>query len=265
MAANHWRRYPAIWLKLFRYAFVRELEFKSNFVGRIFIEMVWIFTQVVFFGVVNAQVGHLGNLRGDEIWLFTGSIFFVDGLFMMFLHDNQKDFGSMVGGGLLDYHLTRPLSALFLACFRNVNTISLFNILVATSIVVWSGVRLHLDALAWVTWFACILLGFGLILCLTIATCAISFWTTRSANLVWLMFELYRLGWRPESLYAPWMRRLLIVVFPAAFFISIPVQLSLGRLGPEWIAYTLLAVTIAGGLTATLWVRGLRRYEGAMS
>lgn len=260
-----WLRYPLIWIDLFKYSLIRELEFKTNFLGRVFVEAIWMSTQILFYVTALKLVDHIGNLSGDELWFFMGTTFFVDGLFMLFSYDNQKEFSRMVRGGLLDFHLLRPLSSLFLANFRLVNAVSLFNIVIATGVLTWSALRLGLGWENLLLWGFYVGVGFTLICCFVILICSVAFWTTQSTNILWIFFEIYRLSWRPETIYGPWLRRMLMSIFPAALFMSIPVQIALGKRGGVWYVYPILVAGFFMALTLAVWKRGLRRYEGAMS
>ena len=264
-AHNSWTRYPIIWWSLFKYSLAREMEFKTNFLGRGLIEVIWLVTQVIFFSTALKYMDHFGNLEREEVWLFVGTLFFVDGLFMMFFHDNQKNFGQMIRGGLLDFHLLRPISPLFLANFKSVNAVSVLNLLIAGGVVGWASINLHLSILQMLIWTVYAATGLILIGCLGILTCSIAFWTTQTSNLMWMFFELYRLGFRPETLYDRWLQRFLLTIFPAAFFMSIPVQLTLGKRNGIWYAYPFVVVMLAVAITTYIWKKGIRNYEGAMS
>jgi ABC-2 type transport system permease protein len=257
--------YIRLWVSLLRNAFVRELEFKTNFIGRACVEIIWIGTQTVFFTTAMRFMDRFGNLDREEIWLFMGTMFFLDGLFMLFIHDNQLRFGGLIREGLMDFHLLRPVSSLFLAMFRYVNVVSITNLVIAGGVVGYAFWHLHLPPERMLIW--AVYTGSGLLLTASIVVlaCSLCFWTVQSSNLVWLFYELYRLGWRPESLYGDWLRRILLSVFPAAFFVSVPVQLTLGKRDGWWFVFPWIAVATVMALTHGVWKRGIRRYEGALS
>lgn len=243
------------------------MEYKANFLGAILIEIVWLSSQILFFHSIFQFTGSLGGWSEGEIWFFVGSTIFVDALYMFFLHDNMKSFSNLIRNGLMDFHLLRPISALFLACFRHVNVISAFNFICAFVILATSIVRFHLevDFLHLVLWFVYIFLGFSIVAGLAIIVCSLAFWTTQTSYLMWLFHELYRTGFRPESFYGPLLRRILLSFFPAAFFISIPTQIALGKLQGAWFLYPWL---LASGIilaTKLLWRAGVKNYEGALS
>ena len=268
LPADNFFRYLKLWLDLARNSLLRQLEFKIDFAGRLSIELVWIGTQLIFFKSTFQFLQSLAGWSVSEIWFFVGSLIFVDGLMMGFFHDNQNRFGQVIRLGLLDFYLLYPVSSRFLANLRFVNVISLINMFIACGILGWAShlPGLHLDFTAWLLWFVYMILGAVLIGSLGIIIASLAFWTTQTSNLMWLFYELYRLGHRPESLYAPWLRRLLIGVFPAAFFISIPVQIALGKVhGIAWYLAPFLWTAAALWASRWVWKLGLKRYESAMS
>jgi ABC-2 type transport system permease protein len=258
-------KYLRMWMALLKYSLIREFEFRLNFLGRASIEVMWIGTQLGFFAVAFQFMDHIGNFSKDELWFFLGTLFLVDGFYMALLHDGQTQFGRVIRNGLLDFHLLRPAPGMFLALFRNVNPVSLTNIALAVAVLAMAQAKLHLGWQVWLWWLIQMPAGLILVLSLGVITTSIAFWTTQTSNLVWIFFELYRLGFRPETLYAPWLRRFLTVIFPAAFFASIPVQICLGKLSGVWIFLPWLVAAGAATLAVWVWQRGVRVFEGAMS
>ena len=258
-------RYVRLWGSLFKNAFSRELDYRANFVGRAFVEVIWIFTVVITFETTLRLTDRIGNFSPNEVWFFVGSLVTLDGLFMVLFHDNQRQFDRMIRHGMLDFHLLRPISSLFLANFRYVNVISVTNLVVGLSISGWAAHRLDMSLAALSLWAVYLLLGLVMVGCVGIALASVAFWTTQAGNLLWIFFEFYKLSFRPETIYEPWLRRILLTIFPAAFFISIPVQIALGKLHGLWLVYPWLIAATLCLFAGFIWKRGLKKYEGAMS
>jgi ABC-2 type transport system permease protein len=253
-----------LWGALVRNSLVRQLEFRANFVGRIAVEAIWMAAQVLTYLAAYRYAETLAGWNRAEMTVFLASLIISDGLFTILIYPNQNKFGQLLRTGQFDFYLLYPLPALFLSFFRFVNVHGLINVALGAGLLAW---QMAVDpvALNWALWLLYLGLGFVAITCITIAVTAIGFWTTQTTNLVWLFFEIYRLGFRPENFYAPWMRRFLLSVFPAAFFFSVPVQLALGKLGGTWFAYPWLVTGATLAAVAWIWKRGLRLYEGALS
>lgn len=260
-------KYLRFWLSFARNSLLRQLEYKLNFIGRASVEVAWVSTQIVFFAAIFNLVPSLGHWSQPEIWFFLATLIIVDGVFMMLVYDNLTKRSSMVREGLLDFVLLRPVSSLFLTNFRYVNTISLTNISMGVGLMIWTFVHhgLVLSAGQVLLWFVYTTLGAATVIALTVLVSSLAFWTTQAANLTWFFFEIYRLGFRPETFYPSWIRRVLMTIFPAAFFISIPVQITLGKKDGAWFVYPFLACAVMWMIAIFVWKRGLKRYEGALS
>lgn len=243
------------------------MEYKTNFIGRSVVEVLWIGTQIVFFEAVFSQVGLLKGWNHTEMLFFCGSMFLVDGFYMMTLHDNMTGFGRLMRSGLFDFYLLRPVSALFLGVFRNVNAISMVNMAFGIGVSAWA-IRtgdLSLSGTDLLVWAFYLLLGAWMVVMLGVFIMSFGFWVVHTQPLVWLFFEFYRLSFRPDDLYAAWLRRILLSVFPAALFVSMPVRLALGKeTGTQWMLYPVVAVITMTSLAVFTWNRGIKRYEGAM-
>src|SRR5690606_30023362 len=143
----------------------------------------------------------------------------------------------------------------FTACFRYLNLSGAINLSAGAILSVYalSSGELHMGATDVLTWLLYLAVGFGLLTCLLMSVCTLAFWVIQTRNLAWLFFEVYRLGWRPEVLYPTWIRRFLLGVFPAAFLVSVPVQLGLGKLSGAWFAYPWIWLLLSALALRALW------------
>lgn len=259
--------YLKLWIEFLKNSIIRQLEFKINLIGRFMTEFIWLAGQLLFFKAIFTQVPQFAGWTEMEIYFFIGSLYLIDGSFMVFLSENQNKFGDLVRNGLFDFYLLRPVSAFFMACFRHINLAGVINLSAGIGLCIWtiaSG-ELSLSGPTLIAWAIYLVIGFVLLACLLMGVCCLAFWITQTANLNWLFFELYRLGWRPENLYPMWIRRFLLMVFPAAFLISVPVQLALGKLSGAWYVYPWIWLVVTVLLLRVVWKKGVARYEGALS
>ncbi len=256
-------RYLRLWLALAKNSVIRQLEYRGDLLGGLVLEVVWLSTLYLFNKAVYSQVTHVGQWNESEMLFFTASVFFVDSLYMIFISKNSQRFSETIRSGIFDFYLLRPFSALFLSTFRYINITGFFNLAMAI-ILAWTA-NVGLTPMGFVIWLFYGILGCVLLYVLLILISSLAFWTTQTSSLQWLFFELYRLGHRPDDVYASWIRRFIIGIFPAALFISIPVKLSLGKLGGLWFLWPFVWVGIGVLAARSLWRRGLRSYEGALS
>jgi len=260
-------RYFKLWVAFAKNSLIRQLEYKVNMVGRFFTEFIWLSGQLLFFKAIFLQVPQFAGWTEMEIYFFVGSLYLLDGSFMFFLSENQNRFGDLVRNGLFDFYLLRPVSAFFMSCFRYLNLSGIVNLsagVILSTYAISSG-ELSITTSGFFIWLLYLFGGFLLLTCLLMSVCTLAFWVIQTRNLNWLFFELYRLGWRPENLYPTWIRRFLLGFFPAAFLVSIPVQLGLGKLHGAWFVYPWVWVLLTLFGLRALWHKGLSRYEGALS
>jgi ABC-2 type transport system permease protein len=261
-------KYLSLWLSLAKNSLRRQVEYKVNFVGRGFVELSWIFTQILFFSSLYLWVGEIAGWSEGEMWLFVSTMVLVDGLMMCLFFENQQAFTQLMRLGLFDYYLLYPASTRFLAGLRFVNVVSIINIIAGIAMATYTFVAfdLSLPPHRFVAWIFYMLVGTFLVGTLSLSVAAIAFWTTQSANLTWFFFEVYRMGMRPETFYGQFLQRFLRYYFPAALFMSVPAQIALGKLsGPFWYAFPIVVALIASIFMKLLWRRGIARYEGALS
>lgn len=260
--------YIRLWFSLFWNSCQRSFEFRTNFFSQIFTESVWLFSQIVFvFALFN---GHqlIGSWNQYELLFFFGGVTLLDAFWTLAIRDNMQEFQNLMRQGTFDFYLLRPTSVLFLTMARFQTPATLINVILSGGILIYAANHLpqtlvSTNMLLGGFYF---ILGIGLALALSITVISIGFWFVNTDSLMWLFFEFYRLGFRPDDFYFVWLRRILLSIFPAAFFVSIPVKIFLGKEISTWMLigpWALLAICIF--LVSIFWKRGIKHYEGALS
>lgn len=260
--------YVGLWIHLFKNTLHRAVEYRTNFFGRSFTEVLWISSQILFAYSITGHSSTILGWRSEELLVFFGFMTLLDALFMLFIHDNLREFESLIKNGTFDFHLLRPVNTVFLSTMRFPNAVSLVNLSYSIGIIIYASIKLDvtlslLTLLAGIIYF---LLGFLLVFLLNVFIMSLGFWMTRTNMLVWLFFEFYRLSFRPDDFYFHWLRRILLSIFPAAFFISIPVKIFLGKALESWMWFMPWILLVIGFITVrTMWQKGIKNYEGALS
>jgi ABC-2 type transport system permease protein len=88
---------------------------------------------------------------------------------------------------------------------------------------------------------------------------------TRAENLQYLWYHLYKLGLRPDNIYFPWLKYLILTAIPVGLIASAPARVVLGIAEP-WLA--LWAACVAGLSlygSSRFWKFALSRYTSASS
>ena len=118
------RRYIYLWIAIFKYSLSRDMEYKTNFIGSLFVDTIYYITWYYFFEVIYSKTTMLGAFDREDILVFLIATFFVDTIFMM-LFDGAGQLREHIRTGSLDFILLRPVNSQFLISFRYIRSYTL--------------------------------------------------------------------------------------------------------------------------------------------
>lgn len=257
-----WSLYKAF----FRASLTADLEYRANFVTRILTDIFWYAAQIMSFEVIYRHTETIGSWNVHQTRVFLGIIFVVDAFYMIFVSENLDRFSEKVRKGDLDLLLTKPVNSQFMVSLQRANTAILGNLLMGLSWLTWA--LLSLPEFSWprLLWLLV------LIPCSLVLTYACRFFFssmavifTRAENLQFLWYQIYRLGMRPDSIYVPWMRILLMSILPVAMVASVPARALLEDPSPLLFLWTITLALFFLWLSGRFWRLALRFYSSASS
>ncbi|MGZ3741038.1 MAG: ABC transporter permease [Bdellovibrionota bacterium] len=260
------KKYCGLYWAFFRASLTADLEFRANFAMRIVTDIFWYVAQIMSFELLFNFTDHIGDWNRAEMRVFLGVLFVVDGITMVMFQINLDAMSEAVRKGTLDLLLSKPVNSQFMISLQRVSTAHLGNLLLA---------------LAWLLWACFSQPGFtwwrALWLILTIPTGVIIFYVfrflfsaatvifTAAGNLQYLFYHLYRLGMRPDTIYAPWLKYTVLTILPMGLIASVPARLLLG-IGNPWLApWALVAAMVGLWWSSKVWEFALRNYSSASS
>ena len=115
-------RYIRLWLAFFRNSLTRDMEFKMNFIGNLFIDSIFYGSLFFFFSVIFSYVDALGDFSKDAVIIFLIITYLSDSVFLFFFGNNTFQVNRMVVRGDLDMLLLKPVNSLFFISFHQVFT-----------------------------------------------------------------------------------------------------------------------------------------------
>jgi ABC-2 type transport system permease protein len=260
------RKYLSLYSAFFRASLTADLEFRVNFATRILTDIFWYLAQVVSFEVLFNFTDNIGGWNRDEMRVFLGILFVIDAVFMVIFSSNLDNLSDSVRKGNLDLLLTKPVNSQFIISCQRASTAHLGNLLLAF---VWLGWALsRLEGFAWwrLGWLALaipsgVLIFYG---CrFFFSACAVIF--TRAENLQYLWYHLYKLGMRPDTIYFPWLRFVVLTAIPVGLIASVPAQAVLGTADPWLVLWGVAAAGLIVLLSGKFWRYALRHYTSASS
>jgi ABC-2 type transport system permease protein len=245
---------------------VREAVYRTNFLTSVMTDLIWMGVEMTLFTVIYSNVPTLAGWTKPQVYFFLGIFFASDAIFTTLFQRNFWNFSDLVNKGELDILLTKPIHPLFLALTRYIGLTASFNIVLGMVIA-----YRYADAAGFVGGWHWILavfwLGVGLATALVVrfAFSIWIFWTERSWALSRMYYQFFAFATKPDTLYPPMIRYLILTALPFAFIGSVPARALLHGL-QTW-EYGLIAgvlVTFTAG-NSYLWKRGLARYQSASS
>lgn len=260
------KKYFLLYGAMFKASFIADLEYRANFFTRIMTDILWYIAQIMTFEVIYQHTDTIGDWNKYQMRVFLGLLFVIDAIYMIIIHENLDNISEKVRKGDLDLLLAKPVDSQFMLTLQKANTAIFGNLILA---IAWLFYALNGLAdfsyyrLLWlVILIPCSLMVIYSIRFMFSATAVIF---TRSENLQFLWWQIYKLGMRPDSMYNPYMKLFVLTALPVGVIISIPAR---ALLNPPELNYLLWPLILAPMLvygTHRFWNYALKFYSSASS
>jgi ABC-2 type transport system permease protein len=260
------RKYLSLFSAFMRTSFIADLEFRANFATRILTDIFWYLAQILTFEALFLHTERIGTWDVYQTRVFLGVLFVVDALYMIFFHDNLESMDESVRKGELDLLLAKPVNSQFMISLRRTATALTGNLIIGAvwlAASLWNLPDMHWARLFWLLLFVpCGTLTFYAFK-FFFASFAVIF--TKSENLKYIWYQLYKLALRPDSIYAPWLKFVLMTAFPVSFISSVPARAILEPSNPWMFAWVVVWTSGLIWLSHRFWRFALRFYSSASS
>ena len=260
-------RYIKLWVAFFKNSLTRDMEFKMNFIGNLFIDSIFYGSLFFFFSVIFSYVDALGDFSKDAVIIFLIITYLTDTVFVFFFGSNTFQVNRMVVRGDLDMLLLKPVNSLFFISFRYVSTYALIStcILVGLLLRVTYLYSPSIGIVHYSIFSISFLLGILILYCVEFIIACLVFWYKNFSVGGWLASELTKYSRRPDSIYTGVFRKALFTFFPMALVSSLPARMLLFGPNLNLLLLQVCVVSVALGLAIFVWNRGLIRYDSASS
>ncbi len=258
-------RHLRLFVVFIRTSIQTDMEYRTDFFARIVASLLGMVTTLGGLSVVFQYTTKIRGWSLPEVVVLLAVYYLLNGLIEMFIAPNMRQIMEQVRQGTLDFILLKPVSAQFLATFRQVNVWRCVNVFLGLILAVYSIRKLALhvgpaQAFAFaVTLAAGLMVVYSFWLCLVTLT----FWVTRLDNLEQVMWQAFEAGRYPIDIYPAWLRGGLTYVIPVAFIITVPAEALAGRGGFFQVPIALVVGATMLTLSTLFWRFGLKHYTGA--
>ncbi|MGE0634175.1 MAG: ABC transporter permease [Pseudobdellovibrionaceae bacterium] len=261
------KKYWRLLCSFFKVSFIADLEYRANLVIKVITDVIWYVAQLSFFEVLFKHSDHLAGWSIESMRVFMGVLFMADSLWMLLFHESMDQMSEKVRRGDLDLLLAKPVNSQFMMSLQRINTIYLVNFVMTFSWLVWSLHQLPGGFSWWKLLFLIVLMPCSLAIQygMRFAFAATSIFFTRAENLTYVWYQLYRIGTRPDNLYPPYLRYLILSVIPVGFIASVPATVLLNEPDFRWIAGGIALGLVFFTLSRAYWNYALKSYSSASS
>ena len=185
---------------------------------------------------------------------------------MIIIHENLENLSEKVRKGDLDLLLAKPVNSQFMITLQKANTALFGNLIIGLTWLIYALNGLPDFNFLRLLWLI-ILIPCSLVVIYSMrfifSATAVIF--TRSENLQFLWWQVYRLGMRPDSMYSPAIKWVLLTVIPVGVIISLPARALLNPPDLFYLAWPIILVPVLLYMTHRFWRFALTFYSSASS
>lgn len=260
------KKYAALYASMFKASFIADLEYRANFFSRILTDIFWYVAQILTFEVLYQHTDKIGDWNVYQMRVFLGILFVIDAFYMIIIHENLENLSEKVRKGDLDLLLAKPVNSQFMITLQKANTALFGNLIIGLTWLIYALNGLPDFNFLRLLWLI-ILIPCSLVVIYSMrfifSATAVIF--TRSENLQFLWWQVYRLGMRPDSMYSPAIKWVLLTVIPVGVIISLPARALLNPPDLFYLAWPIILVPVLLYMTHRFWRFALTFYSSASS
>jgi ABC-2 type transport system permease protein len=261
-------KYATIYGALWKNSVIREVQFKTNFLLWIIVELLWFALQLTFITVIYSHTDHIGTWSKWQVIFLIGASQFIQQLFTAFFLTNLTQLSEYIRTGKLDFMLLLPINTRFLVSFRQVDLGGFINGSSAVAVMAYAGHKLQLlPTFPQIGGFlilslASLFIHYSLMLMLS----ATSFWTVRAQGIVWGYYNLFNIARLPDAAFKGYFKVVFTFVLPMLLVANVPTKLVIDKLSSPWEMALLLFMSLfLFACSEAFWRFALRHYTSASS
>ena len=261
------RRYLFLWGSFFQNSLTVDMEFKANFLGGLFVDIVYYGSKFFFFTVIYSYVDTLGVFSKEDVMIFLVVAFLADTFYVFFFSGNVFHLNHLMVTGDLDYYLLKPVNSQFIVSFRKVKSYAIVSLIILSALLFmqiksYSSPIPPINVIVFIVSF---LMGTLLWYCVDFMIASTCFWYKNFSVAGWLSHEIFKFSLRPDSIYTGLMRKVLFSLVPMILIASIPTRNLLYGPDIQYLGWQFIISILFLWVTRFVWKKGLFHYESASS
>jgi ABC-2 type transport system permease protein len=260
--AKHIRLY----IVFVRYSIMSQMEYRTNFVTGIFMEIGFTFMKILYVVVIYQTGRTFAGFAPDEILLFSGTFIIATSFYVGMYVMNFLDIREHIRLGTLDLLMTKPVSLQFLLTLRRSDPgmfITDFTAGLIVVVIAWQRLAIPVTVGTLLGYAGLLLVGAVTGYALFLMPQLLAFWFVRANSLFEVADAFWDFNIMPMVSYNRIVQLVGLVVIPIFMVTNMPPLFVLGKMKVEH--YILIIVIPIGFLFASrlLFKTALKRYTSA--
>lgn len=259
---RHWRIYRAFFVS----SLARDLEFRANFIAKVFQNLAWVIFYLLIILVIYSQTKSVAGWTSSTIFVLMASVFTMSAvygaLFMALMEISEQ-----VRKGTLDFVITKPVDTQFWVSLRRFNFDRIGSFLVGLMMLGYGLITAGIapNPLQWLLYLSMMASSLIIFYSLNMILMTMAIYFVRIDNL-WVLGEnILEVARFPINIYGSGVQQLLTYWIPIGFLATLPAQQLVQ--GPD-LMHAIYGWLWAGGafLAARwFWNLSLANYTSASS
>jgi len=261
-------KYTSVYAALAKNSLARDMNFKTNFLFWLFVELLWFGLQLAFNNVLYLHTDRIGSWTKYEVVLLIGASHFIQQLFQALFLVNCAQLSELVHSGKLDFMLLLPVNTRFLVSCRQLDCSGFISAASGLAIVVYAVEQLHLQPTFMQVAGFVVLCGAAVVVhySLMFIMASVSFWTVRTQGLMMAYYNLFSIARIPDVAFRGASRVLFTLAIPMLLVANVPAKLLAHKLtSPTELVLLISMSGLCFLLSQGVWAAGLRCYRSASS
>jgi len=246
----------------FKLSVIADLQVPFNLGLQFVTDILWYTMQIILFEALYLHVDSLGGWSIAEMRVFLGVLFLVDALQMILFAHNFDVFTEKIVRRDLDLLLLRPVSSQQLMTCQKLQCGFLLNAVFALSWLLWS-LSLLPEGFPWIRSLLILIVvpaALSIFYSTRLIFCTAALLMTRAEHFQEFYFTFFKMGQRPDHLYGPGIRYIILLIIPVGMIASFPTKVLVDP-SDSWALPTLLAVAAASFFVVNrFWRWSVQRY-----